>query len=128
MVEADLLVDPGFARGVLDVLEDGITVGDGLLAIPRAERVAEGEHVRVGPDAGVAEQVPRAPDGAPCLEDGVGGPRALVLEVVGGADARQARSDHQNIQVLDLVSHALTPLSSGQPPGGPTTVPDRAKP
>ena len=77
-----------------------VAVGDRLLAVPRPERVAEGEHVGVGPDARVAEQVPRAADGVAGLEDGVGRPRALGLEVVAGADAGQAGADDEDVEVL----------------------------
>ena len=116
MVEPDLLVDPGLGRGVADVGEDLVAVGDGLLALPGAERVAEGEHVRVGPDARVAEQVPGAADGVAGLEDGEGRPRAVGLEPVGGADARQPGADDEDVEVLDLGDrlgdgHAAAPAS-----------------
>src|SRR5690606_954098 len=100
VVEADVAVDARLGGGVDDVPADRLAVGDGLGAGPGAERVAQGVHVGVGPDAGVAEQVPRAADGAPGLEDGVGGPRAAVLQVVGGADAGEPGPDDQDVEVL----------------------------
>src|SRR5690606_8266478 len=57
-------------------------------------------HVGVGPDARVAEEVPRAADGVAGLEDGVAGPRALVLHVPAGADAREAGADDEAVEVL----------------------------
>ena len=47
VVEADVAVDAVLARGVLDVGEDRRAVGDRLGLLPRAEAVAEREHVRV---------------------------------------------------------------------------------
>src|SRR5699024_7475382 len=63
VVEADVAVDAGLGCGLAYVVEDRITVGDGLFAGPGLERVAEGEHVRVGTDARISEQVPGAADG-----------------------------------------------------------------
>ena len=103
VVEPDVLVDAGLGGGVLDVLQDRLAVGDRLLAVPRTERVAEREHVGVGADAGVAEQVPRAADGVAGLEDGVAGPRALGLHVVAGADAGQAGADDEDVEVLHVL-------------------------
>ncbi len=100
VVETDVAVDAGLGRGVLDVLEDGVPVGNRLLAVPGPEGVPEGVHVRVRADAGVAEEVPGAADGVAGLEDGVGGPRALGLEVVGGTDPREPGSDDQDVEVF----------------------------
>ena len=88
--------------GVLDVVADRLTVGDRLRVLPRPEGVAEGEHVRVRPDAGVAEQVPGSADGAPGLQDRVGLPRAVLLQMAGGPDAGQAGADDQDVHVLWL--------------------------
>ena len=99
VVEADVAVDAGLARRVLDVLEDGVAVGDRLLAVPGPERVAQRVHVRVRTDARVAEEVPGPTDGVARLEDGVVGPRALGLEVVPGADAGQPGADDQDVEV-----------------------------
>jgi hypothetical protein len=100
VVEPDVLVDAALGGGVLDVAQDRLAVGDGLVAVPGAEGVAQRVHVGVGADAGVPEQVPGAPDGTACLEDGVGGPGALGLDVVAGADARQPRADDEDVEVL----------------------------
>ena len=57
--------------GLADVREDRRAVGDRLVARPRPEREAERVHVRVGADARIAEQVPRAADALARLEDRV---------------------------------------------------------
>ena len=63
----DLVAGSGSARStpyscgdVAQVVEDRRAVGERLVAAPRPPAVAEGEHVGVGADAGVAEQVPGA--------------------------------------------------------------------
>ena len=100
MPEADVVVDALGGGGVLDVLQDRRAVDDRLLAAPRAERIAEGEHVRVRAHAGVAEQIPRAADGLPRLEDGVARPRAFILDVVAGADAGETGADDEDVEML----------------------------
>ena len=104
VVETDVAVDAGLGRGVLDVLEDGVPVGNRLLAVPGPEGVPQGVHVRVRADAGVAEEVPGAADAVAGLEDGVGGPRALGLEIVRGTDPREPGSDDQDVEVFGQVS------------------------
>ena len=98
---ADKAVDAMLAGGVLDVAADRRAVGDGLWIGPGTEAVAEGVHVRVGADAGVAEQVPGATQGGAPLENGQALVRALAPEVAGGADAGQAGANDQDIQVFD---------------------------
>ena len=99
MTEADFLVDAELASRVLDVFEDGGAVGDGLGALPRSERVAERVHVRVGADAGIAEEIPRAADGVAAFEDGVGAAGAASLKVIARRDAGEPGADHEHIEV-----------------------------
>ena len=91
VVKADVLLDAGLARRVLDVLQDRRAVGDRLLAVPGTERVAEREHVGVGTNARVPEQVPRAADRLTRFEDRVVGPRAVLLQVVRRRRCRKGR-------------------------------------
>ena len=100
VAEADLLVDAVHARGVADVLANGRPVRDRLGVRPRPEPEAQRVHVGVGPDPGIPEEVPGAADRVARLEDGVALPRALVLQVVAGADAREARPHHEDVDVL----------------------------
>ena len=99
VVEADVGIDAGFPGGVLDVLQYRVAVSDRLLAIPGPERVTQGVHVRVGTDAGIAEEVPGPSDGVAGLEDRVVGPGALGLEVVAGTDAGQSGAHDDHIEV-----------------------------
>ena len=98
--EADPAVDAVLARRIAHVVEDRRPIGDRLRVLPRPERVAERVHVRVRADARVAEQVPGPADRIAGLEDRVGLAGAARLEMVAGADARQARADDQHVQVL----------------------------
>src|SRR5690606_38514831 len=82
-----------------------------LLAVPRAKRVAEREHVGVRTDPGIAEEVPGPADGVARLEDRVGGPRALVLHIVGRAHAGEACADDQYVDVLHGGHQAAEPAS-----------------
>jgi hypothetical protein len=101
MAEVDLSVDAVVTRRVPDVAEYRGPVRDRLGVLPWPEGVAERVHVRVRPDPGVPEQIPRAADGVSRLEDGEGLARALGLEVAAGADARKAGADDQHVKVFD---------------------------
>ena len=100
VLEADVPVDAVLGRGLL--ARSCRIDGPSAIALrrPRPERVAEREHVRVRADAGVAEQVPGAADGVARLEDRVGLARGTRLDVVGGADARQAGADDEDVEVF----------------------------
>ena len=62
-------------------------------------------HVRVGPDAGVAEQVPGAAEALPRLEHREARVRQLPLQVDGRADPGQTGTDDQHVEVLERVGH-----------------------
>src|SRR6185436_4133840 len=97
---ADALLDAVLARGLAYVMEDRRAVGDRLRLRPRLERVAEREHVGVGADAGVLEEVPRPAAALARLEDRVGLAGTVALQVDGGADAGEARADDEDVEVL----------------------------
>ena len=61
---------------------------------------AQGEHVRVGADAGIAEQVPRAAARASALEDSKRLTGALGLHVVRGADPGDSGPYDQHVEVF----------------------------
>ena len=108
--EPDRRLDVVLARGLTDVAEDVGAVGDRLRLPPRLERVAEREHVGVRADARVAEEVPGAADGVAGLEDGKGLLGQLGAQVAGGADAREAGADDQDIDVFGGHSEQVTPM------------------
>ena len=102
MAVADPGVDAVVARDLADVGQDRRAVGDRLGVLPRPEGVAQRVHVGVRADAGIAEQIPGAAAGLARLEDGVALARALVLQVPGRADARQARAHDQDVEVFAI--------------------------
>ena len=125
--EADPAVDAVLGGHGLDVATDALPVGQRLVALPGPEHVAEGEDVGVGPDAGVAEQVPGAADPLPGLEDGVAAVGATGLQPVRRPDPRQAGADHQHVDGVvgvaggpGLLAHPLSLPGAGTPAAGGT--------
>src|SRR3546814_20418886 len=96
-------------------------------ALPRPERVAEGEHVRVGAHAGVAEQVPGASDGVAGLEDRIRRPGRLGLQVVPSADAGPPGADHADVEVLGGRHPAAPATRSFSLPLAPKTPPPQVR-
>ena len=96
----DLLVDAVLDGGVGDVLADRRPVGQHLQLLPRPELVAEGEHVRIGADARVAEQVPGAAEALAALQHREGLVRKLGGQLSGRPDARQTCADDQDVEML----------------------------
>src|SRR4029077_5257607 len=100
VAEADVVLDPVLARGLLAVVADFLDGGGRVLVGPRLEGVAEGVHVGVGADAGIAEEVPGAADRLARLEDRVALAGAVPLQMGTGADAGEAGADDQDVDVL----------------------------
>jgi hypothetical protein len=128
MAEPDVAVDAVLGHGLAQVGEDRRTIGDRLGSRPWLEPVAQRVHVAVGPHPGIPEQVPRAADVLTTLEDQV---RPIVthrLEVVAGADAGDACTDDQHVDVFDRhgVRSPLVPAEMPAPEPGvgiePTTT------
>src|SRR5690242_17826733 len=97
---ADVLVDAVFGRGFADIVENRRSVGDRLGAGPGPEGVAQGEHVRIRADAGIAEQVPRPAEIVAAFEDDVGAVRAMRLEVITGADTGNSGTYYDDVEML----------------------------
>ena len=103
----DVLIDLVLFGRLLDVFEDGGPVGDGLLRDPRLEDVTERVHIRVGADAGVAEEIPRAAHPLASFEDDVALSGAAGLEVNRRADAREAGADDEDVEVVSFHEQLL---------------------
>ena len=99
-MKADFLLDAVLGRGLTHVVQDPRPVGDRLGLDPRLERITQREHVKVGADAGIAEQVPGAADAVAALENDVALAGALLLQVIARADAGQAGADDQDVEVF----------------------------
>src|SRR4051794_33608715 len=100
VVQPDRVADAVLVGGLVDVLANRGPVGQRARLLPRAEVVAEREHVGVRADARVAEQVPGAADRPARLQDCEGPPRAGHLEMAAGADPGQPSADDQDVDVL----------------------------
>src|ERR1700722_10643996 len=100
MMIANLPADAVVGRGLADIVQDPRPVGDRLGLGPWLERIAEREHVAVGADAGIAEQVPGAADGVAALENDVALAGALLLQVIARADAGQPGADDQHVEMF----------------------------
>ncbi len=100
MVEADFFVDAVIDGGLAHVIQNPRPVGDRLRLDPRLERIAEREHVGVGADAGIAEQVPGAADAIAALEDGVALAGTLLLQMIARADAGKAGAYDEDVEVF----------------------------
>ncbi len=105
MVEADLLVDAVVGGGLADVIQDPRAVRDRLRLGPWLERIAQREHVAVGADAWIAEQIPGAADTVAALEDRIALAGAFLLQVIGRADAGQPGADDQHVDMFACHGH-----------------------
>ena len=81
-----------------------------LAPLPGPEGIAEREHIGIGADAGVAEQIPGPTQFAAPFENRVALGRALRLQVIAGTDAGEAGADDEDIEMFD--GHELLPLLS----------------
>ena len=106
LAEADMPIDPGFGGGILQVRQDRRAIRDRLLAGPRPEPIAEREHVGVGADAGIAEQVPGPAQPLAPLQDRKAAAGRQPLEMVRRADARQPGTDDDDVEMLHHASPA----------------------
>src|SRR3954469_8434749 len=92
--------------GDLEVTQYGRSISNGLVAPPRPKAEPERVHVRVGADAGVAEQVPGSPKCLPRLQNSEALGRAVRLQVVRRPDAGEPSPDDQHVDVLRLLTSA----------------------
>src|SRR5713101_333168 len=100
MQKPDIAVDTCVARRVGDVVADVAARRNRPGMGPRAERIAHGEHVRVGANPWIAEQVPGAADLLPLFENDVAFVGAEFLQVIAGVDSRQSCSHDQDIEMF----------------------------
>src|SRR6266403_880216 len=124
MIETDFPVDAVLGGGLADIVQNLRPVGDRLRLGPRLERIAHREHVAVGTDAGVTEQVPGTADGLAALKDDKAPAGAIVLQVIARADAGQSGADNQHIDMFVRYGGYHRPLKfaavmAGLGPGHP---------
>src|SRR5437660_10822739 len=100
MIEADFVVDAVLGGGLADVVQDSRPVGDRLRLDPWLERIAHRNHVAVGADARITEQVPGAADAVATLENDKTLGRTTALQMITRADAGPPGADDQHIDMF----------------------------
>ena len=84
---------------LLEIRQNLVRVGDGVIGSPRLELIAECVQIGVGPDTRVAEQVPGAADGVTAVGDGEGPTRLCGGQIVRQTDPGDAGTDDEDIDV-----------------------------
>ena len=108
---------------LVQVVEDLVRIGDGIVGSPGLELIAEGVQVGVRPDARVAEQVPGAADGGTAVDDGKTSARLLGHQVVAQPDSGDPGADDQHIDVAAQRLRGATLVERGD---GHGALPGRA--
>src|SRR3984885_10066876 len=81
-------------------ISENLLSGRNRFADPWLEAIAEGVEVAVRSDAGIPVGDPGAAEALLGFEDHEAHPRALGLEVIGGADARDSGANDRHIEML----------------------------
>src|SRR3954470_21259126 len=100
MVEPDFLVDTVFFGGLAHIVQNLRPVGNRFCFGPRLERVTQREHVAVGADAGISEQIPGTAHAVAALENSKTLTGTFVLEMIASPDAGQPRADDQHVKMV----------------------------
>src|SRR6202022_3242881 len=111
-VEADFLVDATLGGGLADIVQNPRPVGDRLRLGPWLERIAQREHVAVGADAGIAEQIPGAADAVAALEEDKTLAGTVALHVIARADAGQPGADDQHVEMFVVLGRFHRSISA----------------
>src|SRR6267142_1688728 len=101
MPEANVAVDARFARGVRNVVANVVAGRNRFGLGPRTKRIAHGQHVRIGTNAGIAKEVPGPADAPALFSDDVALLRAEFLQMPRGIDARKSRSHDQYVEMFN---------------------------
>ena len=96
--EADAPVDAVFPRRLLDIGANLRPPGDGIGQPPRLEAIPERVHVRIGANAGIAEQIPGAAHAVAAFEHDIAHAGASLGEVAARADSGKPRADDRDIE------------------------------
>src|SRR5262249_24055502 len=99
VLETDVTVDANFLGRLAKIVQNGRSVRNGSISLPRPEGIAQGEHVGIRADSREAKQVPRPAQFAAPFQNRVASGRALRMQVIAGSDAGQASADNEDIEV-----------------------------
>src|SRR4051812_19940110 len=100
VVEVNFLIDSVFGGGLAHIVQDPRPVGDRLWLGPWLERITQREHVAVGADAGIPEQVPGAANAVAALQERKALARTFLLQVISRADPGEPGADDQYVDML----------------------------
>jgi hypothetical protein len=115
VAEADRLPYAVLGDRLLEVSHDCVSAGNCLLVLPCLELVAERVQVGVGANPRVPKQIPRSTDLVAGLQDHERLARLPCLQVVGGANARDAGANDQHVDVFDAGRVHAVPVRVGAP-------------
>src|SRR5690554_2544548 len=90
-----------FIRSFIDVVTDQVAIGNNLTLGPRFKVVAQGEHVRIGADAWVAEQIPSATNSVTALSDHKSLLGGVFAQVRSSANAGQAGANDNYVYSIN---------------------------
>src|ERR1700692_761949 len=100
MLETDVAVDAEFTSGLAKIVQDRGPVHYRPGTFPRAEWVAEREHVGIGANAGKAKKVPGAAHLRARFKNYIALVRTAGLQTVARSDAGETGTDDHDIEVL----------------------------
>ena len=105
VVQPDMLVDTALCRRIPDIAQNlgGRRQHDRLA--PGPVGVAQRDHVRVRPNAGIPKQVPRSARRSPRLDDDIAQGRALPRQPACHTDPGQASTHNDDVIRLARVGH-----------------------
>lgn len=107
VVELDVAVDAMSGGGRLDIFQDGGSIGNGSIFLPRVPRETKSMKVRIRSDAGIFEQTPCTAYFCTTLEDGVRVVGYSFLEAVSRVDTRDSSADDEDIEIIVAGNHGV---------------------
>ena len=101
MLETDTAINSEGTGCFTHIVQDSGAVSDSLGIFPRVEWVSEGEHIRIGANTGIAEQIPGSANRGARFEDDILLARTARLQAVGCSDAGKTGTDDDDVEVFN---------------------------
>ena len=105
-----------FRHRLLNVVKDRRAIGNRLRIPPGPKLEPECVHIAIRTNPGITKQIPGATNIRPCLQDRKALVRAVLLQMIGGAHARDSGTHDDDVYLLDCLRrllpecHVTTPL------------------
>ncbi len=100
--KANTVANTVLVRRLIHVAQNRRTVCDTFFRLPWFEIIAEGVHVAIGPNTGIAKQVPCPTNRFATLQQNKVTIRTLALKTHCSADAGEARADDDDVESLSV--------------------------